>query len=578
MNENAGKYEGLERLQCRRQVLEDLEKLNLLLKTEDHHHTIGHCQRCNTIIEPLISKQWFVKMKPLAKPALDAVINGDITFIPERFTRIYTGWMENIRDWCISRQLWWGHRIPVWYCQSCGQIICAKDDPAACPVCDSHNLLQEEDVLDTWFSSALWPFATLGWPEKTQNLQDFYPTSVLVTGRDIIFFWVARMIFSGLEHTGQIPFHSVNIHGLILDRQGRKMSKSLGNGIDPIDVINRFGADTLRFSMITGVTPGNDIRFNWEKVENTRNFANKLWNAARFVLMNLEGYEYTDLKAAELQLADKWLLTRLQEHKTELDRHLENYELGEAARTLYDFIWDDFCDWYIELAKPRLSKGSSPRERLIAQNVLCTTLTEILRLLHPFMPFITEEIYQNLPGASETIMLDEWPQTDTALLHPSALEEMTRIMALIKAIRNIRGEFMINPGTKINILLVSASHHFRNLISDNHPYVKAMAGVENIKIESQTASPPAQAAAAQFADSVLYIPLEGIIDTGQEINRLNKELGKITKELEQSAGKLNNDKFLAKAPPDVVNKEKTKLREAEIRKEGILKRLHLLRN
>jgi valyl-tRNA synthetase len=506
------------------------------------------------------------------------VVNGSITFIPERFTKIYTGWMENIRDWCISRQLWWGHRIPVWYCQSCGQIICSKDDPAACPSCASHNLAQDEDVLDTWFSSALWPFATLGWPEKTQNLQDFYPTSVLVTGRDIIFFWVARMIFSGLEHTGQIPFHTVNIHGLILDHQGRKMSKSLGNGIDPIDVINQFGADTLRFSMITGVTPGNDIRFNWEKVENTRNFANKLWNAARFVLMNLDGYKYTDIKSSELQLADKWLLTRIQQRKTEINQHLENYELGEAARTLYDFIWDDFCDWYIELAKPRLSKTSAPHERLTAQNVLYTTLTEILRLLHPFMPFITEEIYQNLPGANETIMLDAWPQTDPALVQLSALEEMTQVMTLIKAIRNIRGEFTINPGTKINILLVSSNEHFINLVADNQSYIKTMAGVENIKTENHLADPPAQAATAQFTDSVLYIPLEGIINTEQEISRLNKELGKITKELEQSAAKLNNDKFLSKAPLDVVDKERAKLKEAEIKKEGILKRLQLLRN
>ena len=577
MNENAGAYEGLERQSCRRQIVRDLDKSGLLVRTEDHDHAVGHCQRCNTIVEPLISKQWFVKMKPLAEPALQAVKDGDIRFVPERFTKIYTAWMENIRDWCISRQLWWGHRIPVWYCQDCRQVICSKTDPEKCPICNGTQLLQDEDVLDTWFSSALWPFSTLGWPEDTEDLQTFYPTSVLVTGRDIIFFWVARMIFSGLAHTGKVPFFDVNIHGLILDAQGRKMSKSLGNGIDPLEVITKFGADTLRFSMITGVTPGNDIRFNWEKVENTRNFANKLWNAARFVLMNLEGYSFMDINEAPLELVDKWLLTRLQQRKKEIDQHLESYELGEAARILYDFIWDDFCDWYIELAKPRLGKASDALERKLAQNVLCHGLMEILHLLHPFMPFITEEIYQKMPGAKETIMLQTWPAAEEALIKSEEAEQMQELMTLIRAIRNIRGEYNINPGAKIRALFVAGEQKFMDLLLSNQTYVLTMAGVSHLETVTELDTPPAQAACTQFANGVLYVPFEDVIDVDKEINRLQKELVKAEKEIEQSSGKLNNDNFIAKAPQEVAEKEKNKLTEAKNKKEGIWRQLQRLK-
>ena len=394
MNEQAGPYADMEREECRRAVLADLEKQGYLVRIDEHQHAVGHCQRCNTVIEPLVSRQWFVKMKPLAEPAIQTVLDDEIRFIPERFTRIYINWMENIRDWCISRQLWWGHRIPVWYCQECGEVICSKKDPLECPQCASSDLKQDEDVLDTWFSSALWPFSTLGWPEETPDMQKFYPTSVLVTGRDIIFFWVARMIFSGLEHTGKVPFYEVNIHGLILDAQGRKMSKSLGNGIDPIEVIEKYGADTLRFSMLTGVTPGNDIRFHWDKVENTRNFANKIWNASRFALMNLDDYQPIESESKEYNLADRWILSRYQMTVQQVTELLEKYNLGDAARVLYDFIWDEFCDWYIELAKPRLTQNNDQRDRAVVQQVLHDVLMGTLRLLHPFMPFISEEIYR----------------------------------------------------------------------------------------------------------------------------------------------------------------------------------------
>ncbi len=423
MNEEAGPYAGLERYECRKKIVKDLEKEGSLLKIEEHRHAVGHCQRCDTVIEPMISKQWFVKMKPLAEPAIKKVLDGEIRFVPERFTKTYISWMENIRDWCISRQLWWGHRIPVWYCQECGEVICSKEDPDQLsePV-PPPKFNRMKMFWIPGFPAPSGLFLPWAGRRKQMDMANFYPTSVLVTGRDIIFFWVARMIFSGIEHTGQVPFHEVNIHGLILDSQGRKMSKSLGNGIDPIEVIEKYGADTLRFSMITGVTPGNDVRFHWDKVENTRNFANKIWNASRFVLMNLEGFEEIEIQADELSLADRWILSRLNLKAEETTRLLESYDLGEAAKGLYEFIWDEFCDWYIELAKPRLSRPSNPREKLVAQNVIREVHMGILRLLHPFMPFITEEIYQSLPGHNATIMLDPWPVKDENKVWPEALE------------------------------------------------------------------------------------------------------------------------------------------------------------
>jgi len=575
MNENAGKYQGMDRYECRRQVIQDLTEQGLLLQTQDHRHAVGHCQRCDTIIEPLISEQWFVKMKPLAEPAIRRVLDGEIRFIPERFTKIYINWMENIRDWCISRQLWWGHRIPVWYCEDCHEVICSKTDPVQCPACKSGKLHQDEDVLDTWFSSALWPFSTMGWPESTQDLDYFYPTSVLVTGRDIIFFWVARMIFSGIEHTGKVPFHDVNIHGLILDGQGRKMSKSLGNGIDPIEVIDKYGADTLRFSLITGVTPGNDIRFYWDKVENTRNFANKIWNASRFVMMNLGGYEAIEIKDDELTLADRWIINCMNEKIKVVTQLLEKYDLGEAGKNLYEFIWDDFCDWYIELAKPRLFAPENSREKLVIQNLLTMILTKTLQLLHPFMPFITEEIYQNLPGHTETIMQDRWPEPLAVEKAGDAAMKMQSIMNIIRAIRNIRAEFNINPGKAIKAHLLVRDPEQLSILTEHQSYIMQMANVSEITAGQELAKIH-QAVSAITAAAEIYVPLEGVIDVDKELVRLNKDLQNTIKDIEKSEAKLNNEQFLSRAPQEVIEKEKAKVQEGNIKKEGILKRLQML--
>ena len=575
MNEQAGPYADMEREECRRAVLADLEKQGYLVRIDEHQHAVGHCQRCNTVIEPLVSRQWFVKMKPLAEPAIQTVLDDEIRFIPERFTRIYINWMENIRDWCISRQLWWGHRIPVWYCQECGEVICSREDPVECPQCSSSELKQDEDVLDTWFSSALWPFSTLGWPEETQDIEKFYPTSVLVTGRDIIFFWVARMIFSGLEHTGKIPFHEVNIHGLILDAQGRKMSKSLGNGIDPIEVIEKYGADTLRFSMLTGVTPGNDIRFHWDKVENTRNFANKIWNASRFALMNLDDYQPIESESKEYNLADRWILSRYQMTVQQVTELLEKYNLGDAARVLYDFIWDEFCDWYIELAKPRLTQNNDQRDRAVVQQVLHDVLMGTLRLLHPFMPFITEEIYQFLPQHNQSIMLDAWPQPDANLVWQEAIEDMQDLMVVIRAIRNIRSEFNIPPSARIGVQMLVSEAEKMALLQQNSAYIQNLAGVEQIDILKDGDAKPDQAVSALTTWAEIYVPLEGVIDVDKETARLSKDLKAAEKDLQKAQGKLNNEQFLAKAPAEVISKEKHKAAEAQAKIEGIEQRLKI---
>lgn len=577
MNENAGPYAGLDRQECRKKVVKDLEAGGYLVKIEEHQHAVGHCQRCDTIVEPMVSLQWFVKMKPLAEPAIQKVLDGEIKFIPERFTKTYINWMENIRDWCISRQLWWGHRIPVWYCQECGQVICSRENPTECPGCNSSQLKQDEDVLDTWFSSALWPFSTLGWPDDSIDLQHFYPTSVLVTGRDIIFFWVARMIFSGIEQTGKVPFHEVNIHGLILDGQGRKMSKSLGNGIDPIEVIEKYGADTLRFSIITGVTPGNDVRFQWDKVENTRNFANKIWNAARFVLMNLDDFTPIEIGKDELALADRWIHSRLNLKIAEITDLLERYELGEAARGMYDFIWDEFCDWYIELAKPRLFRPSNQREKAVVQTVLRDVLMGILKLLHPFMPFITEEIYQYLPGHHETIMLESWPVVDQNQIEPEAVEQMLAIMGSIRAVRNIRAEFNLSHGASIKVIMVCKDENWVKLFEDYGSYIRELAKVSDLQLVLNLAQKPRQAVSALLSFAELYVPLEGVIDVEKEVGRLEKDLKTIETDIDRTEAKLNNEKFLAKAPPEVIEKEKGRQEEAMLRKEGILQRLQILK-
>ncbi|GAB6158231.1 valine--tRNA ligase [Desulfotomaculum varum] len=573
MNEQAGQYQGLDRWECRKQIVRDLEKMGYLVKTEDISHAVGHCYRCNTAIEPMLSKQWFVKMRPLAEPAIQAVKEGRITFIPERFTKIYLNWMENIRDWCISRQLWWGHRIPVYYCQDCGEITASLTPVTSCGKCGGQTE-QDPDVLDTWFSSALWPFSTLGWPDKTPELEHFYPTSVLVTGRDIIFFWVARMIFSGLRFMDQEPFKEVFIHGLVLDSLGRKMSKSLGNGVDPLDVIESHGADSLRFMLITGNTPGNDLRFHFERLDGARNFANKLWNASRFVMMNLGDYDPA-AQGEPYTLADRWILSRLQGAVSQVTDYLERYELGEAARVLYDFIWSEFCDWYIELAKPRLFGKTTPGDRITAQQVLVQVLRQALELLHPFMPFITEEIWQKLPHRGETIMLAAWPTPDNRLYDETAENEMAVLIEVITAIRRIRGEMNVPPGKKADSLLVAGDSYYRSILERNIAYIQGLANTQ-AQVLVALQQKPEQSASAVTRGVEIFVPLKGLIDLEKEMARLNKELKSVQSELARVQGKLSNQGFLAKAPAEVVEKERAKEQELTMKARALQDRLAML--
>ncbi|NLC07061.1 MAG: valine--tRNA ligase, partial [Syntrophomonadaceae bacterium] len=526
MTEQAGRYAGMDRYACRAQVVQDLENLGLLHKKEEHQHAVGQCYRCDSVVEPLVSKQWFVRMKPLAEPAMEVVKQGRIRFVPERFTRIYLNWLENIRDWCISRQLWWGHRIPVWYCQACGEVICQKDDPTNCPQCGSEQLRQDPDVLDTWFSSGLWPFSTLGWPEKTTDLAYYYPTTVLVTGRDIIFFWVARMIFSGLAFMNEVPFREVLIHGLILDAQGRKMSKSLGNGVDPIEVIEKYGADTLRFMLITGTTPGNDVRFHLEKLDQTRNFANKVWNASRFAILNLTDFvpDSSEEEAPQidtsLALADRWILSRYNRAVDEVTRHLDNYDIGEAAREVYEFIWNEFCDWYIELVKPRLYGRETEESKRQAQKILHYVLNNTLKLLHPFMPFLTEELYQHLPHQHESIMIAPWPIFREAQVSAAAESEMDLLMNIIRSIRNLRAELKLPPGREVEIILVCGDQETLSTINQGIGYIQNLATVSKVGVYSELAERPRQALTAVVGSVEIYLPLAWLVDLNKEIARL----------------------------------------------------------
>lgn len=560
MTEEAGSYAGMERYTCRGQVIADLKAQGFLLKEEEYTHAVGHCYRCGTVIEPLVSPQWFVRMAPLAAPAIKAAREGKVRFVPERFTKIYLNWLENIRDWCISRQLWWGHRIPVWYCQQCGEEICSLEDPEECPACASTALEQDPDVLDTWFSSALWPFSTMGWPGQTPELEHFYPTSVLVTGRDIIFFWVARMLFMGLEFMGQVPFREVLIHGLVLDAQGRKMSKSLGNGVDPIEVIEQYGADTLRFMLVTGNTPGNDLRFHPERLEGTRNFANKIWNAARFALLNLENFEPVPLNREGFTLADRWILSRLNQLTRKVTAGLEAYEVGEVARLLYEFFWGEFCDWYIELIKPRLY-GDDQGARKVAQNVLVEVLGKSLQLLHPFMPFITEEIWQHLPGNRDSIMISSWPRFLPERDDREAEATMELVMAVIRAIRNLRSEMNVPPGRQAEVILVTSDHKTRHALQDTSAYLEALAVAKPIYFKATLDQAPARAATAVTGGVQVFLPLVGLIDLEKEQARLEKELQNIRKELERVKKKLSNRDFRTKAPADIVAKEEAKAAE-----------------
>lgn len=574
MTEEAGPFAGLERYECRKQIVARLKEEGYLVKIEEHSHAVGHCQRCHNIVEPLVSTQWFVKMQPLVKAAVDCVTDGRTQFVPERFTKNYTGWMENIHDWCISRQIWWGHRIPVWYCDDCGEMSASRTDLEKCPKCGSTHIHQDEDALDTWFSSALWPFSTMGWPDNTELLKQFYPTSVLVTGYDIIFFWVARMLIMGMEFMKEIPFEKVFIHGLVRDSQGRKMSKSLGNGIDPLEVIEKYGADTLRFMLITGNTPGNDMRFYWERVEGTRNFANKIWNASRFALMNMEGYD-KDAELAPYTLADRWILSRLQDTVKDVTGLLERFELGEAGRAIYDFIWSEVCDWYIEIAKPRLYNKEAAAERATAQHVLATVLVSAMKLLHPYMPFITEEIYQCLPHEAESIMISKWPVADESLVDPEAERGMNAIMDSIKAIRNMRAEVNANPGKKIPAIML-VSEDLREVVAHNDSYIKLLGGIDNLELRPLNGEKPENAMAAVVTGIEVYLPLAGLIDVEKETQRLSKELAAMEKDLQRAGGKLNNAGFLAKAPEDVIAKERAKYEELSGKIEAVKKRMAYL--
>ena len=557
INENGGKYKGLTREECRRQIVKDLEDGGFLKAVEPYKHNVGSCYRCGSVIEPRVSKQWFVKMEPLAKPAVEAVRSGRTRFIPERFDKIYFNWMENIKDWCISRQLWWGHRIPAWYCTGCGEMIVSRETPQTCPKCGSHRLEQDPDTLDTWFSSALWPFSTLGWPDDTPELRYFYPTDTLVTGYDIIFFWVARMIFSGLAHMDEVPFKTVLIHGLVRDAQGRKMSKSLGNGIDPLEIIDRYGADALRFTLATGNSPGNDMRFSDEKVNASRNFANKIWNASRFILMNLSDDVEPGLPET-LNIEDKWVLSKYSTLVREVTDNLEKFELGLAVQKLYDFIWDILCDWYIELCKSRLQAGGGTSEA--AQRVLVYVMTGTLKLLHPFMPFITEEIWQALPHDGESIMVAPWPQADAALDFSADESDFEMIMQVIRAIRARRGEMNVPPSKKTRLFIMTAH---KAVFEQGRPFFARLAFASDVELGD---SFDADGSVQVVTDAArVFIPMDELVDREKELARLGREKAACEKDIAALSSKLDNPGFVAKAPAQVVDGERAKLAKARER-------------
>ena len=554
MNQFAGKYEGLTAKECRKRVVEDLEALGLMVKIEDYSHNVGTCYRCHSTVEPLTSMQWFVSMKPLAEPAIEAVRNGETKFVPERFSKTYFNWMENIRDWCISRQLWWGHRIPAYYCEKCGEMIVSREVPKVCK-CGHTHFKQDEDVLDTWFSSALWPFSTLGWPEQTEDLKYFYPTDVLVTGYDIIFFWVARMIFSGIENMGEVPFHTVLIHGLVRDEKGRKMSKSLGNGVDPLEIIDKYGADALRFSLAMGVSPGNDTRFSTDKVEAARNFANKIWNASRFVLMNVEQAE--SLEGKQLETPDKWILYKFQQAVREVSAHMEDGDFGLAAQKIYDFSWSEFCDWYIELAKSRLL-GEDADSKATVRAVLTYVLEGLLKLLHPFMPFLTESVYKFLPGSEGFLMLAQWPETKAEYDFEKEAEQMQAVMEFITKIRNLRAEMNVAVGKKTRLMIIPAAGYEQTLENATQ-YFERLAYIQGCEVMKSSDAITEKTVSAVCTAGELFIPLGDLVDFEKEAARLDKEKANLEGEIARSESKLKNEGFLSKAAPQLVQQERDKL-------------------
>jgi len=572
MNELAGEYCGLDRYVARKKLVADLDAQGYLVKIQPHVHNVGHCYRCSSTVEPIVSKQWFVKMEPLAKPAINAVMKNKTRFVPERFSKIYYNWMENVRDWCISRQLWWGHRIPVWYCNDCGKVICAKEDPTSCPNCGSVSLRQDEDVLDTWFSSALWPFSTLGYPEETPDYKYFYPTDVLVTGYDIIFFWVSRMIFSGLEHTGKVPFHDVLIHGIVRDEQGRKMSKSLGNGIDPLEIIEKYGADSLRLSLVTGVAPGNDTRYSDAKVESCRNFINKLWNATRFVLMNAEGKNIPEISSVKLAPADKWIISKLQNCIREVTTNLNKYELGVASELATDFVWDNFCDWYIELCKPALYGEDETRKSEVL-SVLCFVLENALKLLHPFIPFVTEEIYSNLPNVSGSIMTSSFPRYNSKMAYKKEAKAFEGVMAIIKAVRAMKKDADCPPSKKVELYIVTDS---KRLLQLNKDCIMKLSGASNLKFVQNGSEVEGKTVSSVTEIAQIYVPLGELVDIEKEKARLSAEIERIDSEIARAQGKLNNPNFVNKAPKKLVEDEQEKVRKYQDMKEKCVAQLQEL--
>ena len=559
INKNGGKFEGMDRYEARKAIVEELDKMGLLVRIEDYSHNVGTHDRCKTTIEPLVKEQWFVKMDELIKPAVEAVKNGDIKLIPKRMEKTYFNWTDNIRDWCISRQLWWGHRIPAYYCDECGEVVVAKKMPEVCPKCGCTHFTQDPDTLDTWFSSALWPFSTLGWPEQTEDLKYFYPTDVLVTGYDIIFFWVIRMIFSGYEQMGERPFKTVLFHGLVRDSQGRKMSKSLGNGIDPLEIIDQYGADALRLTLITGNAPGNDMRFYYEKVEANRNFANKVWNASRFIMMNMEGKEITVPAASELEPVDKWILSKCNTLVKDVTENMENFDLGIAVQKVYDFIWDEFCDWYIEMVKPRLYNSDDAKSQNAALYTLKSVLIDALKLLHPYMPFITEEIFCTLQSEEESIMISKWPEYSEDKNYPKEEKDIEIIKEAVRGIRNIRTEMNVAPSKKATVYVVSEDEGIRSTFEEGKLFFATLSYASEVLVQKDKTGIADDAVSVMIAGAALYIPFAELVDIQAEIERLEKEEKRLAGEIARCEGMLKNEKFISKAPEAKVAEEKEKL-------------------
>ena len=576
INELGGKYAGMDRYEARKQMVADLDALGLLVKVVPHSHNVGTHDRCKTTVEPMIKPQWFVRMKEMGQAALDIIKTDELSFVPEQFDKTYIHWLENIRDWCISRQLWWGHRIPAWYCDECGETIVSRETPTVCPKCGCTHLTQDEDTLDTWFSSALWPFSTLGWPDKTPEYEYFYPTSVLVTGYDIIFFWVIRMVFSALEQTGKSPFKHVLIHGLVRDDQGRKMSKSLGNGIDPLEVIDKYGADALRLTLITGNAPGNDMRFYWERVENSRNFANKIWNATRFIMMNMEKADFTNVKLSDLTIADRWILSKGNTLAKEMTDNMEKFELGIAVSKVYDFIWEEFCDWYIEMVKPRLYNDED-ETKAAALWTLKTVLIQALKLLHPYMPFITEEIFCNIQDEEESIMISKWPEYTDEWNFEADEAAVDTIKAAVRAIRNLRTGMNVPPSRKAKVYVVSAKEDVRHIFESSKSFFATLGYASEVHVQEDKTGIDENAVSTLIHDAAVYIPLEELVDIDKEIERLEKEAAKLAGEIKRASGMLANPKFVDKAPAAKVEEEKAKLAKYTEMSEQVAERLAQLK-